>query len=182
MTIFLISAPSGAGKNTIVNKVEEMGLWSECISVTTRSMRDGEIDGVTYNYMRESEFLNLKANGKLIEDVEYDGNFYGITEEDFERAFKRNKNVVIIVEYGGYLQIKEKYPDAVGIFLHMSKEECMANMLIRGDSVKRANRRIEKYDEEFEKRVNYDYVIKNVRNKQEETAEIVKNIIMQYKR
>lgn len=176
--IFLITAPSGAGKTSIAERLK--GIWGECISTTTRPMRDGEVEGETYYYVSPLKFNEMSENGKFAERVMYDGNSYGITHEEIERVGKLHKNIYIIVEFNGYKQVKALYPNAVGIFLHMSKEDCMANMLLRGDSMEKALNRIELYENEMANKVHYDYVIKNVRNKMMNTVEIIKNIIGQH--
>lgn len=181
MTIFLITAPSGSGKTTIAKQISQYNEWGECISTTTRPMRNGEVDGETYYYVSVDEFERLKKNDEFAEVVEYGGNMYGITKSEIQDKLYDNEHVYIIVEYGGFVQIKKQYPDAVGIFLHMTKEECLANMLLRGDGIENATKRISTYEDEMENSLSYDYVIKNVRNKKQYTVEIIRNIIRQYK-
>lgn len=181
MAIFLITGASGSGKTTIAQEMQKLGYWDECISHTTRDMREGEVDGKTYYFINRPKFEDMLSNGEFAENVTYDGNCYGITKKEIERVMRDNhKDVFVIVEYDGYLQMKEHYPDAIGIFLYMSKEDCLANMLLRGDSIDKALKRIERYDDEMKNRNEYDYVIKNVRNRQNQTINVIVNIIMQY--
>ena len=180
MTLYLITAPSGAGKTTVAQDVMKQGLWIECISHTTRPMRDGEVDGVTYHFVDEKTFLHMKKDGKFAEDVMYDGNYYAVSHHEIGQKLEENENVFIIVDFNGYGQVKAMYPDAVGIFLHMSKEDCLANMLLRGDSMENAVRRIGKFDSEMENSGDFDYVIKNVRDRLEYTEVIIRNIIYQH--
>lgn len=179
MAIFLITAPSGAGKTTLVHELKRLKIWEECISHTTRPMRDGEKDGVTYYFMEDGDFADSIELGEFAEYVEYDGHAYGVSKKEIERVLSKNKHVAIIVEYNGYLQIKEKYPDAIGIFVHMSKEDCLANMLLRGDSIEKALKRISTYEKEMKNKGEYDYVVKNVRNRQEYTVSVIRAIISQ---
>lgn len=180
MAIFVITAPSGTGKTSIAQMIQRQGLWEECISNTTRKPRDGEIEGKTYYFTNINRFEKMYENGEFAENVEYGGNLYGITHKEIERVMSKGKHVYIIAEYNGYEQIKELYPDAIGIFLYMNKEDCMANMLLRGDSLANALNRISTYDEEMENRDKFDYVIKNVRGKMVSTAGIIGNIVHQY--
>lgn len=180
MAIFLLTAPSGAGKTTIAQNIQNRGYWDECISHTTREMREGEVDGKTYYYVSKDEFKQMFDNGEFAEQVSYDGNYYGIAKSEIERVLSKGKHVLVIVEYGGYLQMKEKYPNAIGIFMYMSKEDCLANMLLRGDSLEKAMKRIETYDKEMANRLDYDYIIKNVRDKQSHTESIITSIASQY--
>jgi guanylate kinase len=178
--LFTITAPSGAGKTTLAQALQAYGYWVEAISCTSRNIRDGEQEGTTYYYKSKDEFETMIENGEFAEWVEYDGNYYGITHKEIKRVLQTNKHVFIIVEHGGFLQIKEQYPNSVNIFLHMSKEDCMANMLMRGDSMKSATKRIEKYEDEMKNRGEFDYVVKNVRGQQLATERILKSIVSQY--
>ncbi|AYP68310.1 guanylate kinase [Bacillus phage vB_BcoS-136] len=178
--IFLITAPSGTGKTTVAQKLQKLGLWNECISHTSRPMRDGEIDGVTYYFKDKSEMHDMIENEEFAEYVTYDGHKYGITHKEIERVMTKGKHVFIIVEHDGYRQVKALYPDAVGIFLYMSKEDCLANMLLRGDNLERAMKRISTYDEEMKNRDKYDYVLKNVRGKIHELESMLHAIVRSY--
>lgn len=181
MAMFLITAPSGAGKTTITHELQKLGKWNEVISTTTRPMRDGEIPNKTYYFMEDGDFADYRQMGKFAEVVKYDGHYYGITKEEIERVIGKSHHLFIIVEHEGYKQLKNLYPDAVGIFLYMSKEDCMANMLLRGDRMDNALRRIEKYDDEMKNRDDYDYVVKNVRGRNYQMNNIISEIIQQYK-
>lgn len=180
MAIFTITAPSGAGKTTIAEFVAKYSNWVEAISHTTRPLRDGEEHGKTYYFVNKGDFFDMAERGEFAESVEYDGNYYGISNKEIERVQKEGSHVYIIVEFEGYKQIKEIYPDSIGIFLYMSKEDCMANMLLRGDSFEKAMSRIEKYKDEISKRNAFQYVIKNVRGKQVQTVNVLRAIISQY--
>jgi guanylate kinase len=184
MAIFLITAPSGAGKTSVMNLTRRyvvgQEILGECISHTTRAMREGEENGVTYYFVSEEQFNTMHSNGEFAEKVTYDGNLYGVSKEEINRVLNKHNHVYIIVEYNGYKQIKEAFPEAIGIFLHMSKEDCMANMLLRGDTMAKAELRISTYEKEMMNRYHFDYVIKNVRGKADVTARIIGNIIKQY--
>lgn len=181
MTLFLAVGASGSGKTSIMNALNTyMGknVLSECISHTTRPMREGEVNGESYHFINDKEFEDLEILEAFAETVIYDGYKYGISKDEIEN--RKTKHAYIIVNYDGYKQVKEVYPDAVGVFLYMSKEDCMISMLERGDSFEKALSRIELYDEEIKDKHDFDYVIKNVRGKFNETKNIVANIIGQY--
>src|SRR5690606_8279765 len=120
-----------SGKTTIAHEMQERDLWQECISHTTREMRreNGEKDGVTYYFISDEIFQNKLEDGEFAEHVTYDGNRYGISHAEIKRVSGNGKNVFIIVEHDGHTQVKEQYPEAVSIFLYMSKEDCLMNML-----------------------------------------------------
>lgn len=180
MTLFLITAPSGAGKTTLAKQTQNAGMWVECISHTTRPKRKGEVEGETYYFLDEEGFDSMLNVGSFAENVVYGGNKYAISHIEIEEKMSNHGNVFIIVDYNGYTQVKDLYPDAVGIFLYMSKEDCLANMLLRGDSMEDALSRIDTYDSEIDNSIAFEYVVKNVRNKQNNTVDILKGIISQY--
>lgn len=180
MSIFLITAPSGAGKTTIADIIAKQGNWNECISHTTRPMREGEVEGKTYYFTDIENFEDAYSMGEFAERVTYDGQYYGITHSEISRVLDAGKHVYIIVEYEGYKQVKELYPEAIGIFLYMTQEECVQNMLSRGDSTNGVEKRSSTYEREMKNRWNYDYVIRNVKNKQSATVSIINAIISCY--
>lgn len=182
MALFLITGMSGAGKTSIMDGVRKnmAHRLSECISHTTRPMRDGEVEGKAYYFIDEESFQKDKDNDEFAETVEYDGNKYGIANYEIKFRQTQTNHAYIIVNYEGYKQVKEKFPDAVGIFLYAKKEDCMINMLSRGDDLDKANKRIKLYDEEVKNRNDYDYVVKNVRNKMTGTIGVIENIIWSY--
>ncbi|MER2007154.1 MAG: hypothetical protein ABS939_06840 [Psychrobacillus sp.] len=179
--IYVVTGASGSGKTTIAQAIAKQGEWEECISHTTREIRDDEVDGKTYYFVSKEDFQMMAISDKLAEQVKYDGNYYGISKEEIERVMKTGNDIFIIAEFNGYKQIKEQYPEAIGIFLYMTKEDCLANMLIRGDKIEKALKRIELYDEEMDNRGEYDYIIRNVRNRRYITENIIKSIIAQHK-
>jgi guanylate kinase len=182
MAIFIVTGPSGAGKTSIAQEMQDRELWQECVSHTTRLMRkdQGEKEGVTYYYISEETFRNKLENGEFAEHVEYNGNNYGVSHAEIKRVLGNGRHVFIIVENDGHNQIKELYPEAISIFLYMSKEDCLMNMLQRGDKADKAISRIELYDEEISNKGHYDYVIKNVYGKREEVISVLSCIVVQY--
>lgn len=181
MSLFLITGMSGAGKTSVMDDVKSRMKYnlSECVSHTTRPMRSNEVDGTSYYFISEEYFQEGVDKDEFAETVEYHGHKYGISKGEIKQRQFETKNAYIIVNCEGYKQVKEVYPDAIGIFLYAGKEDCMINMLSRGDGLEQANKRIETYDEELKNRHDYDYVIKNVRNKKTGTVGIIENIIYQ---
>ena len=182
MALFLITGMSGAGKTSIMDEVRNRLKYelSECISHTTRPKRDNEVDGKAYYFINDETFTRGKEGNEFAETVEYHGYKYGISKAEIKEKQRQTKHAYIIVNYEGYKQVKEVFPDAIGIFLYTTKEDCMINMLSRGESIDQANERITTYDKEFKNRHDYDYVIKNVRNKMTGTTGIIENIIWSY--
>ncbi|UGO51009.1 guanylate kinase [Bacillus phage vB_BanS_Nate] len=186
MALILLTGMSGVGKTSIMEYVKRhlfpRETVSECISHTTRPIRKeaGEVDGVTYYYTDSKKFGDMIEDEEFAECVRYAGHSYGITIDEIKRVQEKSRHTYIILNYEGYKQVKQIFPNAVGIFLHMSKEDCMANMLLRKDSMENALERIALYDDEIKNRDEYDYVIKNVRHRQQATAQVIQNIMRQY--
>ncbi len=116
--LLVLSGPSGAGKGTIcksfMRKNKDVKL---SVSTTTREMRCGEVDGVSYNFIKKEEFeQSLKEDG-FIEHVHVFGNYYGTPRSIVEENINKGIDVLLEIEIIGAMQIKEKYPEAVLIFV-----------------------------------------------------------------
>jgi len=116
--LLVLSGPSGAGKGTIcesfMKKNKDVRL---SVSTTTRKMRTGEVDGISYNFISKDEFeKSLKEDG-FLEHVHVFGNYYGTPKRIVEENINKGINVLLEIEIVGAMQIKEKYPDAVLIFV-----------------------------------------------------------------
>lgn len=156
--LYCITGPSGSGKTSIAREL----FARECMSVTTRPMRDGEVDGEDYQFITKEEFLNLQKDGQLMEVAEYDGHFYGLTAQELAKQ-TRLGDAFFVCTFEGFAQIREKYDNICSVFLYASEEDCYNNMLDRGDSPEKAHQRMKSYDDFIKHRGEYDYVIKNIR-------------------
>jgi guanylate kinase len=174
-TLFIVAAPSGSGKTTIMRSVMD----NEIVSFTTRAMRDNEKDGVDYLFIDTPTFLDLQANGGLIEETNYSGNHYGITSEEFYGKLDKG-NAFIIVDVNGLRQLKKMYDKCVTIFIYTTKEDAIQNMLGRGDSSTNVDKRLATFDQELDNRMLFDYVISNPYGKMMDTINIVQEIVNAY--
>lgn len=116
--IFIISAPSGAGKHCVLEKVLEMDsnvVYS--VSSTTRAPRSNEQDGRDYYFFQREEFLRQVGEGRFAEWAEVHGNLYGTLKAELERKVKSGKDVVLQLDVQGTRNLKEAFPKAVTIFL-----------------------------------------------------------------
>lgn len=117
--LIIFSGPSGVGKGTVRDlfiRKEELNL-AYSISMTTRTMRPGEVDGRDYYFVDRPTFENAIANDELLEYAEFVGNYYGTPLEEVDRLRNLGKNVLLEIEVQGALQVIEKVPDALSIFL-----------------------------------------------------------------
>lgn len=105
--IVSIAGPSGAGKSFLANKLKENNGFKEIVSVTTRNPREGEIDGVHYNFVNEEKFLEMYNNNQLIEYTHVNGNYYGVPASEPLKLAKEGVPIVVVAEPIGIQQIKD---------------------------------------------------------------------------
>lgn len=124
-TLYLISAPSGAGKTSLVNALIEQapeqgpGMDRLCVSVshTTRPKRPGEVDGCNYHFVTVEEFTGLRSKGDFLENAEVFGNHYGTSKGWVEGQLKNGFDVILEIDWQGALQVKSQMNDAISIFI-----------------------------------------------------------------
>ena len=121
--LIVLSGPSGVGKGTVRKAIfsQENTSFEYSISMTTRSPREGEVDGVDYFFKSREEFEDLIQQGKLLEYAEFVGNYYGTPVDYVRETLDRGKDVFLEIEVQGARQVREKFPDGLFIFLSASK-------------------------------------------------------------
>lgn len=102
--VVTITGPSSAGKTVLSQALAQQG-FEPLVSTTTRHPRAGEVNGRDYHFVSKDEFRAMLANGELIENVEYDGNYYGVAAKEAVRAFEKGKPAVLVAEPHGCKQI-----------------------------------------------------------------------------
>lgn len=116
--LFVISGSSGVGKGTVIKGfLEKNPGFNLSISYTTRGKRDGEVEGVNYFFVSKEEFLNGIENNEFLEWAEFSGNYYGTKKMFVEKSLNEGKDLILEIETQGALQVKEKMPEAVLIFI-----------------------------------------------------------------
>ena len=116
--IFIISAPSGAGKGAVIDKVLELSPEiAYSVSATTRPPRKGEIDGVSYHFVSRERFEKMIADDEFLEYAEYVGEYYGTPKRPIRELTERGKDVILEIEVQGARQIMALVPDALSIFI-----------------------------------------------------------------
>ncbi len=162
--LFVVAAPSGAGKTSLVNAVlaEDPGL-ALSISYTTRSPRPGEQDGREYHFVDPATFEAMLGRREFLEHAEVHGNRYGTSRRRIEEALERGSDVVLEIDWQGARQVRRLYPHAVTVFiLPPSIEELERRLRSRGqDSDAVIRRRVENAVEEIGHAGEFDYVIIN---------------------
>lgn len=163
--LVIISGPSGVGKGTIRKALFEIPDNNFCysVSMTTRKPRPGEIDGVDYFFVTRDQFeKRIKSNG-FLEYAEFVGEYYGTPIDFIETMMEKGKEVIVEIEVEGALQVREKNPEAVFIFIVPPSRKVLIDRLKnRGtDSLETIKKRIDKAEREFHLAYKYDYIVVN---------------------
>ncbi|WP_339227642.1 guanylate kinase [Oceanobacillus sp. FSL K6-2867] len=176
--LFILSGPSGVGKGTVRKKLfEEASKLQYSISMTTRNIRPGEVDGVDYFYKSVEEFEKLIEENQLLEYAKYVSNYYGTPRKYVEETLAKGQDVFLEIEVQGALQVKENFPEGVFIFLFPPSLEELKNRIVnRGtESQELVINRLKEARKEIEMMDAYDYVVVN--DRVEHAVDKVKAII-----
>ncbi len=169
--LFVISGPSGAGKDTLVEAlIRRVPRLRYSISMTTREPRAGERDGEHYYFVTQAEFEHRLAAGALLETREYGGNFYGTPRDPIEAHLTQGDDVIVKPEVNGALAVKAAYPDAVLIFLVPDRFSHLRERLLarRTETNEEIARRLEIGHREMTFIRRFDYLVVNEQDRQEE--------------
>lgn len=177
--IFILSAPSGAGKTTLINKL--MGIFPEMtlsVSCTTRLPRPGEVPGRDYHFVTEKKFATMQAKDGFAEWANVHGFLYGTPRRALEQEIRRGRDVLLDIDVEGAKKIKKQYPHAVSIFLvPPSWEELGKRLALRGTDRKETIRqRLENARREIKEIIRYDYFVVN--REVREALETLKSIVV----
>jgi guanylate kinase len=160
---FVISAPAGTGKTTLVSMLtNEFPFVVGSISYTTRAPRPGEIDGIHYHYVTVEEFEQKIAEGDFLEYVTLYGNYYGTSRQAVEKELIQGRHVVLTIDTQGALQLKGKFP-AIYIFLEPPSMEVLRLRLMgrKTETDEAVSERLEWAASEIMAAQHYDYIIVN---------------------
>lgn len=161
--LIVVSGPSGCGKGTVLSEVKKQIELSYSVSVTTREIREGEVDGVNYHYISKEKFENLIFEEKILEYTTYCGNYYGTLREEVEERRNQGQDVLLEIEVIGAANVKRLCPDAVLIFIAPpSIQELERRLRKRGTETEKViAERVSQAEREIKCSVNYDYIIVN---------------------
>lgn len=128
--LFTVSAPSGAGKTSLVNAaLERLPNLSISVSHTTRAMRPGEQDGVNYNFVDKNQFVDMIGTGDFLEHAEVFGNYYGTSSSWVQNTLAEGKDVILEIDWQGADQVRKKMPSTLGIFILPPSREVLRERL-----------------------------------------------------
>ncbi len=162
--IFIMSGPSGTGKGTVCSELmkrrEDLFL---SVSATSRPIKAGETDGVTYTYVSADEFKNMIDSGEMLEWAVYNGNYYGTPKKAIHTQIENGRSVLLEIEPQGALNVKAVFPEANMIFIvPPSMEELKKRLIERGrETEEQILERLEASKWEFAQARKYDRIIVN---------------------
>lgn len=176
----VFSAPSGAGKTTIIRRVmEELPDLQFSISSTTRSMRKGERDGIDYDFLTHDEFREALATGDFIEYEEVHGQLYGTRASRVRPLLEAGRDVIFDLDVLGALSIRRLFPDALLLYIDVLDREVLRDRLqARGrEDDAEIERRLTRYDMERARAGEFDHIVVNdiLDNAVADVIDLVKN-------
>lgn len=163
-SLFIISAPSGAGKTSLVHALLQTNpQLALSVSYTTRPPRAGEIDGKDYHFISREQFLAMAARGEFLESAEVYGNLYGTSRAWIERENARDRDILLEIDWQGAAQVRKQFPDCISIFILPPSLESLAQRLQgRGtDSAEVIATRLAAAREDISHLAEFDYIIVN---------------------
>ncbi len=162
--LFILSAPSGAGKTSLVSALLESNKHiALSISYTTRAPRPGEIDGKDYHFVSREKFLEMAKHGDFIESAEVYGNLYGTSQSWIEKELVSGRDILLEIDWQGAEQVRRLMPHVISIFILPPSLSALETRL-KGraqDSAEVIARRLQAAREDISHVAEFDYVIIN---------------------
>ncbi|MDR0915450.1 MAG: guanylate kinase [Endomicrobium sp.] len=180
--IIVMSAPSGAGKSSILKRVingKNKSDISSLVSYTTRKPRSGEIDGQNYFFITKNVFKKMIDNKMFAEWAMVHNNYYGTSKKLLHDTLNSTQKVILEIDVQGAIQIKHLYPETCMIFIMTPNLKSLYNRLIlrQQDSIEIINERLENAKQELKFINYYDYLVINNHNKLNDAVKAVEIII-----
>lgn len=163
-TLYVIAAPSGAGKTSLVkaliSRLDGIGV---SVSHTTRPQRPGETDGVNYNFVDRERFQSLADAGEFLEHAEVFGNLYGTSQRWVESTLATGRDVILEIDWQGAQQVRRLLPDAIGIFILPPSLPVLRERLVgrSTDAPDVIARRLAQAQDDMSHYIEFDYLVIN---------------------
>ena len=162
--LFVVSAPSGAGKTSLVAElIKRVGSLSVCVSHTTRPRRSAETDGVNYHFVSTDHFEEMINQHAFLEHANVFGNYYGTAKATVEAARAEGRDLILEIDWQGAAQIRQLVPDAVSIFI-LPPSRAALELRLKGrgqDAPDVIARRLSQAVEEMSHHADFDYLVVN---------------------
>ncbi len=174
--LFVLSAPSGTGKDTVIHALKEKGVSFHVVaSVTTRAPRPGESEGHPYYFVSPEQFEGMIAHNELIEYAQVHGNWYGQPLQQIKENLQKGYDVLLKIDVQGAATVREKVPGAIFIFLVPGTIDELVERLTQRSTESEAERkrRLTDAQHELAQQEHYDYTIVN---RQGQLDEAVNNL------
>jgi guanylate kinase len=178
--LFVVSGPSGAGKDTLIEGLRgRRPALRYSVSATTREPRPGERDGEHYAFVSRQEFDRLLESGRLLESREYNGNLYGTPRDYIERSLTEGYDVVLKPEVNGALAVQAAFPGAVLIFVVPDRFSNLRERLLarRTETNEEIARRLEIATREMKFIRQFDYIVVNEQDRPEQAVRDLEAIL-----
>lgn len=179
--LFVLSAPSGTGKDTVIKALKQRGVDFHVVaSVTARAPRNGESEGNPYYFVSQETFDRMVAQGELLEYAKVHGNWYGQPLQQIRDNLLAGRDVMLKIDVQGAATVRKKLPGAIFIFLTPgSREELVQRLAGRQTETEAEMRqRLEDAQQELAQRSNYDYIIENRQGQLDEAVERLRAIML----
>lgn len=176
--LLILSGPSGSGKDTVIAELFKLNLnLIQSLSMTTRTPRDGEKNGVDYLFVDTECFEKAILDGEMLEYMQYGRNYYGTPKAPIDNWLKDGKTVILKIDIKGFDNVKRLYPDSVSVFLSPPSMEVLEKRLrLRGsENEENVKIRMNIALNEMKKIPEYDYLVIN--DELEKAVDEIKTII-----
>lgn len=162
--LFIVSAPSGAGKTSLVTALLSLNKQiALSVSYTTRPPRPGEINGTDYHFVSREQFLQMAQHGDFLESAEVYGNLYGTSQTWISHEIEKGRDILLEIDWQGAQQVRAKFPDSIGIFILPPSLAALETRLNgrKQDSSEVIAKRLQAAREDISHVAEFDYVIIN---------------------
>ena len=179
--LFVLTGPSGVGKDVTLERMEKMGVpFHYVVTVTTRKKRPGEVQGKHYHFVSKEEYRQLLEEGQLLENAEIYGNMYGIPRSEVVDPLRRGIDVIMKPDVQGARRMRELEPDAVFIFLAPPSMEEQARRLFyrKTEDPQELAVRLGVARQEMHELTQFDYVVVNHNNRLDDTVRQIEAIMI----